>query len=78
MQLSDAIRYRIRYYLDKHDMSLWKLYKFSGVPKSTLCALMKDNAGLPKIVTLLHICEGFNITIKEFFDDEIFENVEQD
>lgn len=78
MLFSDAIRERINYYLKKNNMNIWKLYKSSGVPKSTLCALMQDNAGIPKLDTLLHICEGFGITIREFFDDKIFDDVEYD
>ena len=33
---------------------------------------------LIKLDTLLHICEGFGITITEFFEDDIFKEVEQD
>lgn len=78
MLFSDAIRKRINYYLKNNNMSIWKLYKASGIPKSTLCALMKENAGIPKLDTLLHICEGLGITIKEFFNDSIFDDIEYD
>lgn len=33
---------------------------------------------LVKLDTLLHLCEGLGISIKKFFDDPIFEDVEQD
>lgn len=78
MLFSYAIRQRINYYLQKNNMTIWKLYKASGIPKSTLFALMKEDAGLPNLDTLLHICEGFGITIKEFFNDDIFNDVEYD
>ena len=29
----------------------------------------------PKINTILHICEGLDINLREFFDDPIFDNV---
>ena len=29
----------------------------------------------PKISTLLHICEAFDITLMEFFDDNVFNDV---
>ena len=76
MQLSKAIRNRINYYLKLNNMSIWNLYKASGVPKSTLCALMQDNAGIPKLETLLYICEGFGITIKDFFNDDSFDDID--
>lgn len=78
MHLSDAIRERIRFYQKKNGMSLWALYKSSGVPMSTLAAFMSKRTELIKLDTLLHICECFRITITEFFEDDIFKEVEQD
>ena len=78
MYLSDAVRDRIRFYQDKKQMSLWALFKASGVPMSTLAAFMSQRTELIKLDTLLHICEGFGITLTEFFEDEVFKEVEQD
>lgn len=78
MSLSDAIRSRMRYYLDKNHMSIWALFKATGIPRSTLCSFMNGTTGLIKLDTLLHVCEGFNITLQEFFSDPIFNDVEQD
>ena len=78
MKLSDAVRKRIRYYLDLNSMSIWGLFKASGVPMSTLAAFMSKRTELIKLDTLLHICEGFGITITEFFESDIFKEVEQD
>lgn len=78
MYLSDAVRERIKFYQKKNGMSLWTLFKASGVPISTLAAFMSKRTELIKLDTLLHICEGFGITITEFFEDDIFKEVEQD
>lgn len=78
MYLSDAVRERIEFYQKKKGMSLWGLFKASGVPMSTLAAFMSKRTELIKLDTLLHICEGFGITITEFFEDDIFKEVEQD
>lgn len=78
MYLSDAVRERIKFYQKKNGMSLWVLFKASGVPISTLAAFMSKRTELIKLDTLLHICEGFGITITEFFEDDIFKEVEQD
>lgn len=78
MSLSDAIRKRMRYYLDKNKMSIWALFKATGIPRSTLCSFMNGNTELIKLDTLLHVCEGFNITLNEFFNDPVFDDVEQD
>ena len=78
MKLSDAVRKRIRYYLDLNNMSIWGLVKATGIPRSTLCAFMNGTTELIKLDTLLHVCEGFNISLIEFFSDPIFDDVEQD
>lgn len=78
MTLSDAIRIRIKFYLKEKNMNIWKLCKMSGIPCSTISTFMSRKTELIKLDTLLHICEGFNITLREFFTDSIFDNAEQD
>ena len=78
MKLSDAIRKRIKYYLKLKNINVWTLCKNSGVPCSTISTFMSGKTELLKIDTLLHICEGFNITLGEFFTEPTFDTVEQD
>lgn len=78
MLLSDAIQNRIKYYLNKNNMTVWQLYKATGIPKSTLSAIVSGTSKIPKLDTILHICEGFNITLIDFFSDPIFNDVEQE
>lgn len=78
MKLSNAIRKRIENLLKENDMNIWKLYKATGVPASTLSYFMSGKRELINLKTLLHICEGFNIELKDFFDDPLFKDVEQD
>ena len=78
MKLSDAIRKRIKFYLKEKNMNVWKLCKMSGVPCSTISTFMSKKTELIKLDTLLYMCEGFGITLGEFFTDAIFDNVEQD
>jgi len=78
MLLNEAIRKRINYFLHKKGLSsLWELYKNCGVPKSTINALLgTEKNKLPRLPTLLHICEGLDTTLREFFDDPIFDDIE--
>ena len=73
MKLSEAIRKRIKFYLNDKNMNVWNLCKMSGIPCSTISTFMSGKTELLKLDTLLHICEGFNITLKEFFDDPSFD-----
>ena len=78
MQLNDAIRERINFFLKKKGLSsLWDLYKSSGVPKSTINALLgTEKNKLPRLPTLLHICEGLDTNLMEFFNDPMFLDIE--
>ena len=78
MQLSDAIRKRIIYYLKINKMKIWDLCKATGIPCSTISTFMSGKTELLKLDTLLHICEGFNITLGEFFTDPVFDNTYQE
>lgn len=78
MKLSDAIRKRIKFYLKEKNMNIWKLCKMSGVPCSTISTFMSGKTELIKIDTMLHICEGFGITLGEFFTNSMFDTAEQD
>lgn len=75
MQLSDATRKRIKFLLKEHNMKLWDLSKAAGVSLPTISDFLKNDTKNLRMDTMLHICEGFNITLKDFFDDPIFEDV---
>ena len=78
MKLSDAIRKRINILFKEKNLNMWKLYKRTGIPMATLSAFMSGKRDLPTLKTLLHICEGFNMKLSEFFEDPLFDDVEQD
>lgn len=78
MQLSEALRLRIKQLLKENNMKVWDLCKVTGIPCSTLSTFLTGKSKLLKINTILHICEGFNIQLKDFFANEIFLDVEDD
>lgn len=78
MLLSTAIQLRIKALLSQKGMSAWKLYKATGVPKSTINAVLSGDSKDPKQSTILHICEGLEITLRQFYDDDIFNDIEDD
>lgn len=78
MQLRDAIIYRIKKLLNEYNLTEYALSMQAGIPPSTLNDFFRGKVILPRIDNLLHICEGFNIELKEFFDDPVFKDVEFD
>ena len=75
MHLSDATRKRIKFLLKEKNMKLWDLSKAAGISLPTISDFLKNDTKNLRMDTMLHICEGFNITLKDFFDDPIFEDV---
>lgn len=78
MQLSEAIKIRIKQLADNNNLTLYSLAVNSGIPTSTLNDFFRGKVELPRIDNILHICEGLNLELKDFFDDPIFKDVEFD
>ena len=77
MKLEDAVILRIEQLCIERNMSKYELFKLSGVPQSTLTSIKKKRCKSPKINTIYAICEGFGISLEEFFASPLFyrENV---
>ncbi len=54
---------------EERHWSLYKLAKEADISYSTLSNTFHRN-NVPSISTLMRICEGFGITLAEFFDEE--------
>lgn len=59
---------KIQQLMDERGWSLYKLAKHSEIPYSSLSSLFIKN-NQPTLSTLEKLCDGFNITMSEFFDD---------
>lgn len=72
MTLSNAIVTRIKELQKDKNLTTNKLSTLSGLTQSTVRDITYGVSKAPKINSLLHICEGFNISLKEFFDSPFF------
>lgn len=72
MQLSTAIRQRIVNLCVEKNMSLNQLATSAGLTYSTLNSFLKGQSNDPQISTILHICEGLDMQLYEFFKDDLF------
>lgn len=73
--LSDALRVRIKQLANEQNLSILKLSKFSHIPYSTLSSFLTNRCSSITIATLHKICEGLKISLYDFFDDPIFNNL---
>ena len=76
MQLSTAVRQRIINLAIEKDITLHQLSLDAGIPYSTLSSFMNGKSNSLTLTTLLHLCEGANINLEDFFKDKLFQDVE--
>ena len=73
MKLNEAISSRIKQLCKENNMTQYQLSMKSGVPQSSLSTIIQCKFPSMKIRIIYEICEGFEISIKDFFDSPIFE-----
>ena len=72
MTLSVAISTRIRSILKDRKLTQYKLERMTGITHNTMLALLNNRYKSCNLRTLVIIIMSLNMSIKEFFDDEIF------
>jgi len=78
MDTSEAIRQRIMELCNKKRWAFNALANYSGIPASTLKNIISKHCRNPGIVTIKKICDGLEISLTDFFDTEIFRNMERE
>ncbi len=69
---------RIAELLKEREMTQYQLFARSGVPKSTISNLMNCSYDSVKLRIIHEICQGFQISISEFFQSPLFDEVNLD
>ena len=78
MNLQQAIKYRVLNLCKENNTTINGLAMLSGISQSTVNSLIDGSSKNPKILTILRICLGLNIDLKDLFDDPIFKNLEDE
>lgn len=73
MKINDALIVRINELKEKKGYSQYKLAKASAVPETTLVSINKGRSKSIEVKTIYLLCEGLEITLKDFFDSPLFQ-----
>lgn len=73
-----AVKNRILQLLGERDMSIYKLAMESAVPPSSIKNILYGKSQNPGVVTLKMLCDGFGITLLDFFNTPEFAALEQE
>lgn len=71
-RLHDAITARIEQLCDEKKVSQYELAYRSSMAGTSLNHIMKGGSKNPTIYNIMKICDGLDITLSQFFDDESF------
>ena len=78
MNIGEAVKTRILELCHLNQITVNKLAIMSGITQSTLNNIVSGRNCSTTVSTVKKICDGLEITIQDFFDSDVFFNLEQE
>ena len=78
MTVGEAVRERILQLCDERDLSINRLCAMSGITQSTVNNIISGRNNSATVSTIKKLCDGFEITLGEFFSTPEFDRLEQE
>ena len=78
MNTKNAVANRIIQLCNQKNIAINTLANLSGISPSTLYSVLNEKSQNPGIVTIKKLCDGLDISLREFFDADIFDDIEQE
>ena len=78
MKIKEAVAKRIIELCDERKISVNAISNIAGIAPSTVYSMLNTKSQNPGIVSIKILCDGFEITVREFFDSDLFDNLEQE
>lgn len=78
MNTKEAVAKRILKLCEEKKIAVNALANMAGVSPSTVYSMLNEKSQNPGVVSLKKLCDGLDISLREFFDDEIFDDIEQE
>lgn len=78
MNTKEAVAERILELCEERHIAVNALATTAGVSPSTVYSMLNEKSQNPGIVSIKKLCDGLDISVREFFNSELFENLEQE
>lgn len=78
MNTKEAVAKRIIQLCDERHIAVNALATVSGVAPSTVYSMLNEKSQNPGVVTIKKLCDGLDISVREFFDSDLFDALEQE
>lgn len=78
MNTKKAVACRIEELCNEHGIAINALAHISGVSPSTIYSMLNHKSQNPGIVSIKKLCDGLDISVRYFFDSNLFDSLEQE
>ncbi len=78
MTLTHAIAQRLLQLCQERHLTLNKLSIICGMTQSTLNNIVNTGSKNPTVSTIKKVCDGLDMSLSQFFDSPLFDELEQE
>ncbi|MGI5966647.1 MULTISPECIES: helix-turn-helix domain-containing protein [Anaerotruncus] len=78
MNAKEAVARRIIELCNGRNMAVNALGNLAGVSPSTIYSILNGKSLNPGVVSIKKLCDGLEISLRQFFDSPLFENLEEE
>ncbi len=78
MQIKNAVVLKFKQLCETKGITYNQLANMSGVTPSTVYSMFDPERKDLSIITIKKLCDGIDISISDFFDDDLFRYIEQE
>ena len=76
MTINDAVAMRVLRLLHQKNMTQYRLEQDAGILHGSMDRIVQSKNKTITVTTLYRLARGFNMTIQEFMDDEVFRRMD--
>ncbi len=76
MNAKEAVGLRIQELCAQRDLAINGLAHLCGVSPSTIYSMLNAKSKNPGVVSIQKICDGLEISVRDFFDSPLFESLD--
>lgn len=78
MNTKEAVAKRILQLCEERNLAINALANICGLAPSTIYSMLNEKSQNPGVVSIKKICDGIEISVREFFDSDLFDDLEQE
>ena len=78
VKIHKAVSDKLTKIMIERGLSVNKLASISCLTQSTVDSLVNGKSKNPKLLTIVRICDGLNIKLCEFFNDDLFNEIDRE